>query len=81
MPNVLTIRETVQRAKEDGYGVSEFALRQWVKSGAIPTRKVGQKVLLYYPNFLKYIQCQDGSDNLPAPETGSAVHGIRQINL
>lgn len=49
MPNVLTIREAVQRAKADGIPVSEYALRQWVKSGAVPVRKIGQKVLLYYP--------------------------------
>lgn len=63
MPNVVTIREAVQRAKADGLPVSEYTLRQWVKSGAIPTRKVGQKALLFYPNLIRFIQCDDGADN------------------
>ena len=39
MADVVTIREAVQRAKSDGLPVSEHALRQWVKTGAIPARK------------------------------------------
>lgn len=65
MANVVTIREAVQRAKSDGIPVSEYTLRLWVKSGAIPVRKVGQKVLLYYPNLIRYLQCEDSSDNTP----------------
>lgn len=41
MPNVLTIREAVQRAKADGLPISEYTLRHWVRTGAVPTRKVG----------------------------------------
>ena len=48
MPDVLTIREAVQRAKAEGLPVTEYTLRQWVKSGAIPARKVGQKALLFF---------------------------------
>lgn len=75
MPNVLTIREAVQRAKADGFPVSEYTLRAWVRSGAIPTRKVGQKALLYYPNLIKYLRCEDGADNIPVV----AVPGIRPV--
>ena len=77
MPNVVTIREAVQRAKSDGLPVSEHALRQWVKTGAIPARKVGQKALLFYPNLVRYLQCEDGADNKPA--TVTAAHGIRRV--
>lgn len=55
MADVVTIREAVQRAKSDGLPVSEHALRQWVKTGAIPARKVGQKALLFYPNLVRYL--------------------------
>lgn len=79
MPNVLTIREAVQRAKADGMPISEYTLRQWVRIGAIPTRKVGQKVLLFYPNLIKYLQCEDGCDNAPA--TVAATPGIRRVDL
>lgn len=77
MPNVLTIREAVQRAKSDGLPVSEHALRQWVKTGAIPARKVGQKALLFYPNLVRYLQCEDGADNKPA--TVAVAPGIRRV--
>ena len=79
MPNVLTIREAVQRAKVDGMPISEYTLRHWVRIGAIPTRKVGQKVLLFYPNLIKYLQCEDGCDNAPA--TVAATPGIRRVEL
>ena len=77
MPNVVTIREAVQRAKTDGLPVSEYSLRMWIRSGAIPTRKVGQKSLLFYPNLVRYLQCEDGADNTPA--TVAAAPGIRQV--
>lgn len=65
MPNVVTVREAVQRAKGDGLPVTEYTLRRWIKTGAIPVRYVGQKALLYYPNIVSYIQCTNGSDNVP----------------
>lgn len=79
MPNVLTIREAVHRAKSDGLPISEYTLRQWVRSGAIPARKVGQKALLFYPNLVRFLQCEDGADNVPA--TVSAGSGIRRVDL
>lgn len=77
MASVVTIREAVQRAKADGIPVSEYTLRLWVKNGAIPVRKVGQKVLLYYPNLVRCLQCEDGKDNQPA--TVAETPGIRRI--
>ena len=77
MPNVVTIREAVQRAKADGIPVSEYTLRQWVRTGAIPTRKAGQKTLLFYPNLVRYLQCEDDADNTPVP----AAPGIRRVDM
>ena len=65
MPNIVTIRQAVTRLKADGLPLSEYSLRMLVKRGAIPVRYVGQKALLYYPNILRYIECADGSDNVP----------------
>ena len=79
MPAVVTIREAVQLLKVDGLPVSEYTLRQWIKSGAIPVRKVGQKVLLYYPNLVRYLQCEDGKDNQPATVVGAS--GIRRVEI
>lgn len=77
MPNVLTIREAVQRAKADGMPISEYTLRHWVRTGAVPARKVGQKALLFYPNLVRYLQCEDDADNKPA----TVASGIRRIEL
>ena len=79
MPDVLTIREAVQRANADGLRISEYTLRRWVRTGAIPARKVGTKALLFYPNLVRHIQCQDGSDNAPTVE--NAISSIRRIGL
>lgn len=49
MPNVVTVREAVKRAKQDGFPISEYTLRQWIKTGAIPVRKAGAKILIFYP--------------------------------
>ena len=73
MPDVVTIREAVQRAKADGLPISEYTLRHWVRIGAIPTRKVGQKALLFYPNLVRYLQCEDGSDNAPIVAAGPGI--------
>ncbi len=75
MADVVTIREAVQRAKSDGMPVSEYTLRQWARTGEIPIRRAGTKILLYYPNLVKYLQC--GGDNAPA----AAVPGIRRVDL
>ena len=79
MANVLTIREAVRRAKAEGIPVSEYTLRQWVRTGAVPTRKVGQKALLFYPNLVRFLQCEDGCDNAPATVAGAS--GIRRVDL
>lgn len=78
MADVLTIKEAVQRSKNEGLPVSEYTLRRIVKSGLVPIRRVGQKTLLYYPNLVRYLTCADGADNTPAV-AGST--GIRRVDL
>lgn len=78
MPNVVTVREAVKRAKQDGLPVSEHALRMWIRAGVIPVRKAGTKILLFYPNLVRYLQCEDGADNEPA--TVVAAPGIRRVD-
>ena len=79
MPNVVTVHEAVKRAKQDGFPVSEYTLRHWCRTGAIPVRMAGTKILLFYPNLLRYLRCEDGADNQPATVAGSP--GIRRIDL
>ena len=78
MPNVVTVREAVQRAKADGLPVTEYTLRRWIKTGAIPVRNVGSKALLFYPNLVRFLQCADGADNVPA--TVGTAQGIRRVD-
>lgn len=78
MPNVVTVREAVQRAKADGLPVTEYTLRRWIKTGAIPVRNVGNKALLFYPNLVRFLQCEDGADNAPA--TVGTIQGIRRVD-
>ena len=77
MPEVLTVREAVSRAKAEGLPVTEYTLRRWIKAGSVPVRTVGSKALLFYPNLVRFLSCEDGSDNPPAPV--EIVPGIRRI--
>ena len=70
MGNVVTIRGAVARAKEDGLPVSEYTLRGWIKAGLIPVRFAGNKALIFYPNLVRYLQCEDGADIAPAQVAG-----------
>lgn len=76
MANVVTVRQAVQRAKSDGLPVSEYTLRLWIKAGSVPVRKAGTKLLIFYPNLVRYLQCEDGSDNQPATVAAS-LHGMK----
>ena len=58
MPEVLTIRDAVARAKAEGYPVSEYSLRAWVRSRQVPTVQAGNRALLYYPNLLRFLRCE-----------------------
>lgn len=77
MADVVTVREAVQRSKAEGLPVTEYALRGWVKSGAIPCRKVGNKALLFFPNVVAFLKCETGVDN---PSVPIVAGGIRRVN-
>lgn len=74
MGDMLSIEGTQQRAASNGINVSKYALRQWVRSGAIPARKAGRLILLYWPNVEAFLTCKDGKGDFtlpPVAETGS----------
>ena len=75
MPQMLTIRQAVSRLKADGLPLTEHSLRMFIKQGVIPVRYVGRKALLFYPNLVRYLQCEDGGDNIPG---ATETHGIRR---
>lgn len=74
MADVLTIREAAQRAKREGLPVSEYSLRGWIKTGAIPVRNIGNKSLIYFPNLVSFLRCENGGDN-------TSSQGIRKVDL
>ena len=75
---ILTISETVKRAKSEGYPLSEYTLRRALRCGAIPCRTVGKKYLIAWQNVVKWLLCEDGQANAPtAPMPVPA--GIRRI--
>ena len=79
MADVMTIREAVKRAKDEGLPISEYTLRQWVKTGAVPVRKIGNKALLYYPNLVKYLQCETVAESM-SPAV-AVLPGLRRVEV
>jgi len=77
--SVLTTKEAVIRGQIEGYCFSEHALRQWIRSGAIPSRQIGtgRKNLIFWDNIVRFLTCQDGCDNPPV--VMAAGSGIRRL--
>lgn len=75
--SILTIQETVVRARNSGMPISEYTLRRALRSGAIPCRTVGRKYLIAWPNVERWLMCSDSADNSP----GSAESAIRYISV
>lgn len=76
---VLTISETVSRAKLEGFPISEYTLRRALRSGSIPCRTVGRKYLIAWQNVKRWLLCEDGQDNEPV-DLAPATAGIRRIS-
>ena len=76
---ILTITETVARARQDGFPVSEYTIRRAVRSGAIPCRIVGKTYLIAWQNVKRWLLCEDGQDNKPIV-FASAAAGIRRVS-
>ena len=79
MADICTIREAVRRAKDDQIPISEYALRQMIKTGAIPVRLIGRKALVYYPALVRHLQCIDGGDVSIANEVVKDSNTIRKV--
>lgn len=50
-----TIRQIHQQLVENGYHISECALRRWVKQGALPAVYSGSKALISYDKVLRLL--------------------------
>lgn len=76
MKQMHTISGTVQRAKLEGFPISEYTLRRWVRSGQIPSIRAGQKYLIFWPNLLSFL-C--GGTTNSSPDNLERV-GIRRVD-
>jgi len=47
-----TIREIQQQLLSEGYHVTQYALRRWIKSGQLPAVYSGNKALISYDRVL-----------------------------
>lgn len=54
--DLLRPRQCVQRLREDGLPVSEYALRAWLRSGALPAARAGRDYLIFYPNLVEFLR-------------------------
>ena len=74
-----TVPQHAKRAKAEGIPISEYTIRRLIKQGTIPARYIGNKPVFSYAALLRYLSCEDGSDNNPA--TVVPLGGIRRIDL
>lgn len=51
-----TIREIHRRLMQEGYRVSECALRRWIKEGKLPAVHTGNKALISYNKVLEILE-------------------------
>lgn len=60
-----TIHQTAERCKAEGLGVTEWALRGWVKSGQLRHVKAGKKALIYWDNLISFLESGEESGGKP----------------
>lgn len=54
--NVGTVQQIAQRLHSNGYQVSVYALRRWIKDGTIPSVRTGKKFLVTYDRVVEYLE-------------------------
>ena len=55
-----TIRDIHRRLNDEGYRISEHALRMWIKRGELPAVYSGSKALISYANVLELLGNKTG---------------------
>ena len=56
-----TIREIHRRLVQEGYHISECALRRWIKEGRLPAVYSGTKALIAYVRVLELMDATHAS--------------------
>ena len=52
-----TIREIQARLVDEGYHVTTYAIRRWVKTGKLPAVYSGTRTLISYQHVLSLLNC------------------------
>lgn len=79
LSDIGTVPQHAKRAKAEGIPISEYTIRRLIKQGIIPARYIGNKPVFSYSALLRYLSCEDGSDNNTT--TVVPLGGIRRIDL
>ena len=61
MLQVGTIREICKQLNENGYHISEYTLRLWVKNAIIPAVFTGSRALISYETVRRVLLCETES--------------------
>lgn len=62
MKEVATIRNTARRAKAEGLGVTETALRRWCKTGQLQHTTAGNRTYISWTVLLRFLGVSAGVD-------------------
>lgn len=54
--DLLRPRQCVQRLRDEGLPVSEYTLRAWLRSGALPAARAGRDYLIFYPKLVEFLR-------------------------
>ncbi|MCI9214287.1 MAG: helix-turn-helix domain-containing protein [Oscillospiraceae bacterium] len=50
-----TTQQIVKQLHQEGYQISEYALRRWIAEGAIPSVSSGKKRLVVYAHVIAFL--------------------------
>ena len=50
-----TTQQIVHQLHQEGYQISEYALRRWIAEGAIPSVSSGKKRLIVYAHVIEFL--------------------------
>lgn len=62
MNDILSVRETLCRLDAEGLHISEYTLRELIKTKVLPVRYIGRKALIYYPNVESYLRFGEANE-------------------
>ena len=70
-----TIRDTAARAKVEGLGISEKALREWVAAGKLAFVASGNRRLIFWPTLMEFLSKGQTVSTAPRPMYGRGSRG------